>query len=218
MPFLEPEDCTLVFGPRAYCLPHIITAVDHVTGTVDETRIIEPAGVPSFTLTIRHIPYSTEALTPGTSYLRIFTVNIEKFSYQFVTGLWEYTLDDHAILRCYAYRCSPRYERGTLGLLRIPCDHVRLDPNQVAPPTLNAVTPSLLSLWKTVHPAHHLYGELEFTFPYMNQIRAGAWDLIPLSTALDACASDSEKMERWKYVRTMLNEMRLEAEDEWQRI
>lgn len=183
--------------------------MDPDTGVVDTSRITEPGGIPLFTLTIRHIPYSTEQLTPGVSHLRLFNVEIRRLIYQFAAGDWEYTLQDHAVLRCYAYRCTPQYKQGTLGVLRIPKAHVQLRPGRTAPPTLDSVSTSLLALWKTVHPSHHHFAAMVFPFPYTDRVLAGSWDLVPECSALDKCTANWEEVKRWKDVRRVLNQRRL---------
>lgn len=218
-----PEQCTMVFGPYAYSLPHITAAINPEIGTVEKNRIREPTGPIMFTLSIRHIPFSTTKLSPGVTWNRVFTVEHNNGPHQFAVGGWDYTVDEMAILRCYAYRCST-YPKGSVGLLRIPKGHVRLRPGQKCPPSTGDVNSSLATAWKSVRPSDHLHVSMIFPYNYSSHDIAGAWDVIPRRSVLDFCSAFWREVLEWEGIRMELerqrqqHEARMTAEDEEERM
>lgn len=219
---VAPDHCTMVFGPHAYTLPHIIAAINPEIGTVEKNRIREPTGPITFTLSIRHIPFSSTKLSPGVAWNRVFTVEHNNVPQQFAVGAWDYTVDEMAILRCYAYRCSA-YPKGSIGLLRIPKNHVKLLPGQESPPSTEDVNSSLAVAWKSVGPSNHLHVSMIFPYKYSSHNIAGAWDIIPRRSVLDFSSAFWREVSEWERIRMVLErqrqqyEARMIAEDEEER-
>lgn len=165
-----------ITGPWGTDLPFIAPAFQS-ENTIDLSRITEPKTAATFALTVAHIPYTTVKTFAGIIPYRVLTVKYQGQSFQFVAGSWDDTVQDCAILRCYAYhKCHGVFSFGQVGLLRISTPYVRNCGGDQGPPSVPRVTDTFEEKWNLNGISRYDRWSVEMQFPegYAHVV-AGSW-------------------------------------------
>lgn len=186
-----------ITGDYGRDLPYVKAAFDPNTGAFDLSRVNEPIGNPTFALATVNIPYTTKFTFAGIIAHRIFVGKIQGRTYKFVTGSWDDTVQDSAVIRCYAYEDSNPFTFGQVGLLRIPSHYVSTYGMEPGPPSAPQVSDMIEERWNLDHISRHQRWDIELMFPDGYELAvAGTWQVMPTPLFWSERAAEAEQKMR----------------------
>lgn len=177
-------------GQPAIALSHVEAALEPGTLDIRPQLLTEPDGPHTFSLTVVEIPRSgVEIPAITTGHVFLVRPGEDALTYAFAAGEWLYTIQDTAVLRCFAYSDHGVYRRGEKGYLRIHQGFVVPCLGQHIPPVIASEPEELVESWIAMSEFDHHYVGILFPALSLPMCITSVWHMEPAGGSLDECAA-----------------------------